>query len=58
MRQVIKSFIVTAIIFCTIAFLGVLVTLCIGYPLTIFPLVLFLVIWFSIYKYVEIHYEK
>lgn len=57
MKTVLVSFGITVMWFCIAMVLGLLVTLCIEYPLTILPLVIFVVIWFSIYKYLKIHYE-
>jgi hypothetical protein len=58
MKTTFVSFGITIVVFCIVAVIGLLVTLCIEYPLTIAPLVLFVVIWFSIYKYIEMYYEE
>jgi hypothetical protein len=58
MKTSLASFGITIMVFCIVAVIGLLVTLCIEYPLTLAPLVLFVVIWFSIYKYLKLHYEE
>jgi hypothetical protein len=57
MKTALVSLWITIMVFCIVAAIGLLVTLCIEYPLTIAPLVLFVVIWFVLYKYLKVNYE-
>ena len=58
MKTVLASFAITIMAFCAAMILGLIVTLCIEYPLTIGILVMFGVIWFVVYKYLKIHFEE
>jgi hypothetical protein len=57
MKTVLVSFGITVMWFCIVAATILLVTLCIEYPLTLAPLVIFVILWFSIYKYLKANYE-
>lgn len=57
MMRLLKSFLVTGVVCCIVAVVGLVITLCAAYPLTVLPTVLFISLWFMLYKYIEMHYE-